>query len=133
MSYTAPVRDSAIMAAYVRAIRRRPEQVTIERLSGAAPNVTSISATVDAVVRNVTADKTNEQVEGNVTRAPIPQSAVEIIVLAQDLEAQGFPMPVEEFDKVTLSSTGSRLAIINVDMHSRALAGGIVIKAAGLE
>jgi hypothetical protein len=133
MAYTAPTRDLAIMAAYVRAIRRRPEQVTIARLTGSAPSVTSVSATVDAVVRNVVADSTNEDVEGRVPTGKIPQNAVEIIVLAADLEAAAFPTPVEEYDRVTLSSTGARLTVINVDTHSRSLAGAIVLRAAGVE
>jgi len=134
MPYIAPQRDLAIVAAYVRAIARRPEQVTIERLAGAAPSVTvAASATVDAVVRNVSSDSTNEQVEGSVRPGGIPQSRVEIILLAADLEAVGFPLPVEQFDKVTLSSTGARLAVVNVDMHVRALSGAIVLRAAGVE
>jgi hypothetical protein len=133
MAYVAPIRDQTIVDAYRRAILRRPEPVTIERLTGSAPNVTSISVTVDAVVRNVTADATNEDVEGKVRIGNIPQSAVEILVMSADLEDAGFPVPVEEYDKVTLSSTGTRLTIINVDSHKRALGGAIEIKAAGVE
>jgi hypothetical protein len=133
MAYVAPIRDRVIMAAYSRAIARRPEQVTIERLTGDAPNVTSQSANVAAVVRNVSADSTNEGVEGSVSPGGIPQNGVEIIVLAADLEATSFPMPVEEYDRVTLSSTGARLTVVNVDTHARALAGAIVLRAAGVE
>jgi hypothetical protein len=129
--WVAPERDPKLAAMFARRIAARPEVVTLYRLTGAAPNVTSVSVTVTGSVVDVKSSTANQDVEGRVPNGNIPQSAAEIIIMAQDLEAASFPMPVEKYDKITLSATGARLSISDVDMHKGARGGAVYIYADG--
>lgn len=132
MTWLASPRNQMHVAVARRAIARRAQTVTIERLSGVAPNVTSVSATVIASVTEVKAAPGFTDLDGKVPRGNVPQSRFEIVLLAPDLEAASFPMPPAKFDRVTLSSTGTKLTVDEVDAHKGAVGGLIYLCATGV-
>jgi hypothetical protein len=109
--------------------------VRFERVAGFAPNATTISATVTAKVMKYALDTVTVAETGYPASKPgaIRQGDREVIVMAADLAAQGFPLPVLKSDRVVIDETGDTLSIIAVDAHKRAFAGCIEIDAAGVQ
>jgi len=107
--------------------------VTFERVSGYAPNVVIISATVTAKVMKYALDTVTVAETGYSASKPgaIRQGDRQILVMADDLAAAGFPLPVLKSDRVIVP--GDTINIIAVDANKRAMAGCIEIEAAGVQ
>ena len=108
--------------------------VTFERVVGFSPNATTISATVTAVVRKYQLDTVTVAETGYSASKPgaIRQGDREVLVMADDLAAAGFPLPVLKSDRIVIAATGDVINIIKVDAYKRAFAGCIEIDAAGV-
>lgn len=108
--------------------------VTFERITGYAPNVIIVSASVIAKVMKYALDTVTVAETGYSASKPgaIRQGDRQIIVMADDLAAAGFPLPVLKSDRIVLP-TGDVLNIIAVDANKRALANCIEIDAAGVQ
>ena len=127
--------DISTIAAYREAMAVNGVAVTIQRVSGYAPNVTTLaSVAVQAIVRNVTMDTTQTAQAGLSASSPgaIPQDDRLLIVLADDLAAADFPLPVAKGDLIVLALSAEQLQVTRVDPYKRALAGAIEITAAGI-
>src|SRR6516225_1529638 len=109
--------------------------VRFERVTGFAPNATTISATVTAKVMKYALDTVTVAETGYPAskQGAIRQGDREVLVMATDLAAQGFPLPVLKSDRIVLLATGDALNIIAVDANKRAMAGCIEIDAAGVQ
>lgn len=107
--------------------------VTFERVTGYAPNVVIISATVTAKVMKYALDTVTVAETGYSASKPgaIRQGDRQILVMADDLAAAGFPLPVLKSDRVLVP--GDTINIIAVDANKRAMAGCIEIEAAGVQ
>jgi len=107
--------------------------VTFERVLGFAPNATTISATVTAKVLKYALDTVTVAETGYSASKPgaIRQGDRQILVMADDLAAAGFPLPVLKSDRVIVP--GDTINIIAVDANKRAMAGCIEIEAAGVQ
>jgi hypothetical protein len=118
--------DPAMQAAYRRALARTGETVTVQRVSGTAPRTATFSASVKANVQSY-APETNEVSEGGYGSSQIgatTQSQRKVIVVAEDLAAARFPLPVQKNDRVMLAD-GTKCNVTGVDAHKRQLAGAI--------
>ena len=127
--------DFAKVSAYRNAMARNPVAVTIQRVAGYAPNVTTVaSVVVTAIVRNVTADTTAAAQAGLSAATPgaVQQADRLVIVLADDLAAAGFPVPVAKGDQLVLPDASELITVIRVDPYKRAIAGAIEIFVAGI-
>ena len=102
-------------------------QVTFQRVAGLAPNTTLVSATVTALVRNYMPDGVAESAGGysGSQIGAISLGDRQILVMASDLEAQGFPLPLKKGDNALVADTGEKLKITRVDMTKRAIAACI--------
>lgn len=121
-------------AMHRRAIAKTGQTIELQRITGAAPHTSLVTAEVTATVRNVDADTTSPSRDGYSSSqlGGITQGAREIIVLADDLAAANFPLPVRKNDRVILAS-GIRLNVIQVDAEKRAIAGAIELLASGAD
>lgn len=134
--------DPSIVAAYRRAFARLgvATPVLITRITGRAPNAVPLSFQVTAVVRDMLPDTTAVAQTGYSPSkiGAITQTDRTIIVLASDLAAAGFPLPLKKhdhvtlLDPVTLQPTAEVLDITDVDAGKRAAANAIELKAAGV-
>jgi len=121
--------DPEMVAAYRDAFREaKARTVTFTRVSGVAPNATTASATVTAIVRNYSGAASG----GAGSTGAITQGNRSLIVLADDLNDEGFPLPLQKHDKVTLTDTGEMLDVQQVDPFKRAAAGAIELQALGV-
>jgi len=107
--------------------------VTFSRVNGVAPNANTTRATVKAQVRNYKMDTREIGQEGfkPLTPGAITQGDREILVMADDLAAAGFPLPVEKGDKIE-AQNGEKMHVVSTDALKRAVAGCIEIIAAGV-
>lgn len=119
--------------AHRRAIAMRGVPITFRRITGAAPNSTKVEKTVNAVVTTLVSDQLSSSRSGYSQSlvGSLPQGSRRIIVMAEDLQAAGFPLPVKSNDGITLD-TGERLNVTQVDAETRAVAGAIELLAAGV-
>ena len=127
--------DFAKVSAYRNAMARNPVAVTIQRVAGYAPNVTTVaSVVVTAIVRNVLPDTTAAAQAGISASTPgaVTQADRLVIVLADDLAAAGFPVPVARGDQVILPDASELANVLRVDPYKRALAGAVEIFIAGV-
>jgi hypothetical protein len=127
--------DNNMQAAHRRAINKYGQQITMQRLTGEAPNVTAQSAVVTAIVKSMPPDTSAPAQEGygSSSLGGITQTDRMVIVMATDLAAAGFPVPVQKNDKIILSTTGEKLDVTRVDGEKRSQAGAIEIFAAGVQ
>lgn len=126
--------DAGFTSSSSRAIRRVGQSVTFERISGFAPNVTTISATVTAAIRGKAPDTVEPRRTGYSASEPggLAETEREFLVMANDLVAAGFPLPLQRGDKLLIVETGERLNIVRFDTGRRAIAGVIEVTAAGV-
>lgn len=129
--------DFAINASYKRAFARLgvAVSVTFKRVTGFAPGiVTTQTATVMAVVRDYQSDTTAPAQMGFAATkvGAITEGDRMVIVMASDLAAAGFPLPLRKNDKMLMVDTGDELNITDVDAFKRSGAGAIELKAAGV-
>lgn len=133
--------NPAALGGYRRAIAAAGITVTFERWTGAAPNRQKVaSAVVTAVVRDYQPDSTAEARTGMASskQGAITEGDRFVIVLADDLAAQRFPLPVQKNDRIQLPSyasgiEGDYLNVTQVDPFKRAIAGAIELKASGVQ
>lgn len=125
--------DPAIVAAYRAAMKVNPIPVTVIRINGVTPNAAQVEAQVNAIIGSYAPDTIVVQQGGYASSKPgaITQGDRMVILLADDLIAQRFPMPLKKHDRILLPS-GDVLDIVAVDALKRAIAGAIELKAAGV-
>jgi hypothetical protein len=101
--------------------------VTFQRVTGLAPNTTLISAEVNALVRSYQPDGVAESQSGysGSQMGAITLGDRQILVMASDLAAKGFPLPLRKNDNAIVADTGEKLKITRVDMTKRAIAACI--------
>ena len=129
--------SQGMAAATAAAIYRVGETVTFSRWTGGAPNgVQSPSggAAVTAKVSTWAPDTTQTAASGLSASqvGSIPEGARFLLVMAADLAAAGFPLPVMKGDWAVLASTGEQLTITHSDPHKRQIAGAIEIWGVGV-
>lgn len=111
---------AAHLAAHRRMLRRLGESVTLRRLTGTTSQ-TAVDATVTA---RVTGYRPQALAGG------IQQGDRELIVLAEDLVAAGWPVPPKKGDRIILrpdaDGVGETLTVQAVD-SSRRRVGGVLI------
>jgi hypothetical protein len=132
-TFTPPI-DNNVNAAYGRALLKTGQSVTVQRLTGTAPNVTIVSAVVIALVRDAAPDGQAASQAGYSGGQPggITQTARQVILMSSDLAAANFPLPVQKGDKIILSSTGEKLNVTEVDTGKRGIAGATQLTGAGV-
>ena len=125
--------DPAALAGYRRALAKNGVPVTVTRITGFAPNTVPFKANVLAIVRNYVPNSTAVAEEGSSVSKPgaITIGQRMVILLADDLQAKGFPLPLQKNDLITLKS-GDPLNVDAVDALKRAAAGAIELKASGV-
>jgi hypothetical protein len=127
--------NPAIVASYDRALLKRGMQVIVKRVTGFAPNPTaSISAWVVAMVTDYQPDTTQPAQTGYAATkmGAITEGDRLVILMATDLEAKRFPLPLQKNDKIIIVDTGDELNVIDVDGYKRAVAGAVELKAASV-
>lgn len=126
--------DAGLASSSSRAIRRVGQSVTFERSIGFAPNVTTISATVTAAIRGKTPDTVESRRSGYSASEPggLSETEREFLVMADDLDRAGFPLPLQRGDRLIIAETSERLNIVRTDAGRRAIAGVIEVTAAGV-
>lgn len=125
-----------MQSAHERAIGQFGQAVTVQRLTGAAPNVTvAASATVQAIVKMMQPDTAEPAQTGYPSSGlgGITQTDRMLILMASDLIAAGFPVPVQKNDKIILSTTGEKLNVTRVDGEKRSQAGAVELYAGGVQ
>lgn len=127
--------DPSAVAAYRTAMSINGVAIIVQRVSGFAPNVTIVNAAqVTAIVRQVISD-TTEVAQAGLSASvmgAIDQADRLVIVLADDLCAEGFPLPVAKGDQVALPDSSEILNVTRVDPYRRAMAGAIELYATGV-
>lgn len=128
--------NPAIVAAYERALAKRGTQIVVTRVTGFAPNPTAtFSAAVVAMVVDYTPDTVEPLQMGYPASKPggITEGDRLVILMATDLEAARFPLPLRKNDRITIVESGDELSIVDVDAYKRAVGGAIEAKAAGVQ
>jgi hypothetical protein len=127
--------DPAAQAAYFNALRVRGIALTLQRVSGFAPNVTIVSSVaLSGFVLNVTPNgSANAQTGlGAVATGDPSQNDRLVIVMAQDLSNSGFALPVVKGDQIVLPDSAEILNVTRVDPYKRAFAGAVEILTTGV-
>ena len=126
--------DPSAQAFTAQGVYRVGIAVTFQRLTGFAPDVVTISAGVIAKVSLVTADSEESSRTGYSSRqvGSISHNDRQVVVMAADLAAEGFPLPVAEGDKIVIASTEDKFSVTRVDNYKRAMAGAIELIATGV-
>lgn len=121
------------LAGYRRALAIRGILVAVTRINGVAPNAVTQSVDVKAIVLDYTPDTTTVGQTGYPAgkQGALTQGDRMVIVLEDDLRAQGFPLPLRKHDRITLP-TNDVLDVVEVDPFKRAVAGATELKAAGV-
>lgn len=121
--------DSSAQAALRNMIAQIGESVVFQRLYGFDASTTIISANVTARVRGYTPESTEVSQTGYGASqvGALTQTDRIVIVVADDLAAAGFPLPVLKNDKVILAD-GTKATVTMVDAHQRSTSGGIVMR-----
>ena len=126
--------DPGVVAGYRRAMLRRGFPATIQRINGEAPRTSLVSAEdVPVMVLDERADPTagTSTGYGSGDVGGLAQQTRTMLVLVEDLEAERFPLPLAQNDRVLLTQSGELLNITDVDSDVRALGGCIEFKVAG--
>lgn len=126
--------DPTMTASYRRAMARAGVPAKFMRVTGFAPNAATFSAKVTAIARDALPDTTV------VARTDVPaskQGAITqddriIIVIADDLAQQRFPLPLQKHDKAYLGPNEDEYDVISVDAYKLAAAGAIEVKVSGV-
>lgn len=120
--------DQGALAAYRRALVKTGQSVIFRRISGNAPNTVRFDAQVTAIFR---AYQPATAIGGAVVRsAEITEGLREFIVMAADLAAAQFPLPLVKNDKIVVGT--EQFNITEVDPGTRVYAGAIQGKAVGV-
>lgn len=124
-----------IQASHKRAVARRGVDVKFRRVTGSPPNAVPVEATVKAVVQSMTPDTQADARLGFSDSQPgsFTQHMRRVLVMADALTAQDFPLPVNEGDDLFVIGTDTKLSVSQVDAETRAIAGAIEIIATGVK
>ena len=108
--------------------------VIFQRITGYAPSATILAAAVTAKIETVTPDTTAPSQQGLTSAKPgaIEQDSRFIIVMAADLVAAGFTLPIVKGDRISVPSTGEFLTINRIDPYRRAFSGAIEMYASAV-
>jgi hypothetical protein len=126
--------NPAMTAAYTRAFPKAGVTVTIQRVTGFAPNVATLaSASVTAIIRKITSDTTMTAQAGSRAFEPgtVRQADRWGMVMVSDLAAQGFPVPLAVGDQIVLPDSTEILDILRVDAYERRVAGAVEFECVG--
>lgn len=125
--------EARAFVGYRRALQKIGIPVTIKRIDGVAPNATVISAQVLAIVRDYSNDSVAAEEDGFSVSKPgaITQGDRLVLVMADDLLALGFPLPLKKNDRIDIP-TGDELNVVSVDPYKRQAAGAIELMASGV-
>jgi hypothetical protein len=131
--------DPNAVAGYRRMLARRGQPVIVRRINGDAPNVGLFEARVPAVVMDYQPKPPVGSVkpEGDITLG-----GRNVIVMANDLAALRFPLPLQKNDKVVVNPDPSQLGtgvangdeelnVVAVDPYKRSIGGAIDLVAEG--
>ena len=126
--------DRGLSASSSRAINRVGQRIIVERVIGFAPNASVISVTVIAAIRGKAPDTVEPRRSGYSSSEPgsLSETEREFLVMAQDLDNAGFPLPLQRGDRITIVETGERMNVVRFDSGRRAIAGMIEVTAAGV-
>ncbi len=126
--------DPAAQAAYYNALRVRGIAITLQRVTGDAPNVVvASSVSLSAVVTNLTPDGALNA--ANLTTGgpgSIRLADRSVKVMAEDLTNSGFALPVLQGDQVILPDSSEILTITKVDAYTFRFAGAVELTCAGV-
>lgn len=128
--------DTSAVAAYRQAIQSVGVQggIVYNRNTGLAPNVTTVSAPISAIVRTMQPDTTSPAQDGMSASAPgqLNQDMRLVIAIVSDLVAGGISLPVQRGDTISIPLTGETLNVLRSDPYKRAFAGAVEIMAAAI-
>ena len=126
--------DPGFSASSARAIKRVGQRVMFERVIGFAPHATVTRVTVTAAIRGKAPDTVEPRRSGYSASEPgsLSETERECLVMASDLSAAGFPLPLQRGDRITIIESGERLNVVRSDSGRRAIAGMIEVTAAGV-
>lgn len=131
--------DVGAQAAYATAINQIGLTVTFQRVVGTAPTATLAplnGAVVKAIVRGVAPDTVETSASGYSASqiGALGQGDREVIVMAADLSAAGFPIPLQCGDQILLAAEdgGEVLSVTRPDPAKRKIAGVISCLAVGV-
>lgn len=127
--------ESNLVAFYKRAIARRGRDVKFRRVVPGSPEAQVTDVVVRAIVTRMAPDTIASIRQGRSERevGGLRNFDRQVIVMADDLAGQGFPLPVQTDDALFLDpdTNKRKLAISQVDPETRALAGAIELLATG--
>lgn len=108
--------------------------VTFQRVTGVAPQTTTLAANVTAIVRGTRADRISPERAnyGGMKPGGISQDEREVIVMADALSAARFPMPPRKGDRILIADGGELFTVTRVDRFKRAMAGVIELFVSGV-
>ena len=126
--------DKSWVAAHKRAVGVAGQAVSFQRVTGAAPRVAIVAVNCWAIVRGVQPDTTEPARSGYGDRqvGGLTQGDRQVIVMADALRQQGFPLPLRKGDNVIIGATGEKLNITRVDADRRISADCIELYATGI-
>jgi hypothetical protein len=127
--------NPSAVAFLAQAIDRLGLNITLQRNVGVAPNVTSTSVTVPAIVRKTTPDTTQEAQAGLPASqmGNISQDDRMIIIRNADLNASGFPLPIQKGDWIIFPTGGDNLTVTEVDPYFRIYEDAVQLTASGVQ
>ena len=126
--------DPSAQAFTALGVYRAGIAVTFQRLTGYAPDVTTTTAAITAVVRTATPDAASPARDGLAASQPgsVEQNSRWILLMAQDLTNGGISLPIVVGDQIAIPSTGELLNVDRIDPYKRALAGAIELYASAV-
>lgn len=114
------------------AIDYRPTAITLSRLTGTAPNVTVISAPLNASVTMYQNDpQGRSEYEGKAPRTSQAQDSISGAFMYEDVAGSSYTLPHLVGDRITLSTNGRNYQITEVDMFRGLHSGLIYFTASG--
>lgn len=132
--------NPAAVESYRRAIVGRGDQkVIVRRISGIAPNTKNTDAKVGAIITDYVREKPTG---GGAAEGAITLGARNVVVMAADLRALRFPLPIVKHDKIVINADPAQLGngaaagdeeldVMNDDPNRMHIAGAIEIIAEG--
>jgi hypothetical protein len=113
-------------------------QVKFQRVTGIAPNATVNpvgGASVTAIVRGYSDNGAAAAATGYGSNklGGITEGERQILVMADELAAAGFPLPLQKNDQVIVIETGELMTVTKPDSTKRAVAGCIEAYAVGVQ
>jgi hypothetical protein len=129
------VSDPAATAFMRTAIHTTGVPVTMQRVFGYAPApVWTFSADLTARVAKVAANRAAPARDGLSATAPgaLTQDDRTVRLMADELAAERFPLPVAKGDKIILAAGGEAFEVSEVDDYTFAFAGAIELTVTGV-